>query len=98
MTPVPISRTGNNALDFHLAFYLGYVAAKNPKGRLVLIANDKGHDPMIVHAKTSGFTAKRSGVIQILVDQVMHTAMPVPLSKNWQVVAASRCHTKSGSG
>lgn len=30
--PVPISKSGNNALAFHLVFYVGYVAAKNPKG------------------------------------------------------------------
>lgn len=34
VTTVPISRTGKNALDFHLSFYLGYVAAKHPTGRL----------------------------------------------------------------
>ena len=59
--PVPISKTGKNALDFHLSFYLGYVAAKNPDGRLMVIANDKGYDPMIVHAKSLGFTAQSIG-------------------------------------
>lgn len=58
---VPISRTGKNALDFHLSFYLGYVAAKHPTGRLTVIANDKGYDPMIVHAKALGFTTQRIG-------------------------------------
>lgn len=61
VTPVPISKTGKNALDFHLSFYLGYVAAKNPDGRLIVIANDKGYDPMIVHAKSLGFTTQRVG-------------------------------------
>lgn len=27
---VPIARPGKNSLDFHLSFYLGYIAAKNP--------------------------------------------------------------------
>jgi hypothetical protein len=61
VTAVPISRTGKNALDFHLSFYLGYVAAKHPTGRLTVIANDKGYDPMIVHAKALGFTTQRIG-------------------------------------
>jgi hypothetical protein len=61
VTPVPISKTGKNALDFHLSFYLGYVAAKNPNGRLMVIANDKGYDPMIVHAKELGFETQRIG-------------------------------------
>jgi len=61
VTAVPISRTGKNALDFHLSFYLGYVAAKHPTGRLAVIANDKGYDPMIVHAKALGFMTRRIG-------------------------------------
>jgi hypothetical protein len=30
VTPVRIARTGKNALDFHLAFYMGHIAAKHP--------------------------------------------------------------------
>ena len=29
MTTVPISKTGKNALDFHLSFYMGYIASRN---------------------------------------------------------------------
>ncbi|NJK46480.1 MAG: GAF domain-containing protein [Pleurocapsa sp. SU_196_0] len=52
---VPISRPGKNSLDFHLSFYLGYLAAKNPGARLVVMAIDGGYAPMIEHAvKTLG--------------------------------------------
>lgn len=60
-TLVPITRTGNNALDFHLSFYLGYVAARHPDARLVVIANDKGYEPMIEHAVSLGFAVRREG-------------------------------------
>lgn len=60
-TLVPITRTGNNALDFHLSFYLGYVAAKHPDARLVVVANDKGYEPMIEHAVSLGFEVRREG-------------------------------------
>jgi hypothetical protein len=60
-TLVPITRTGNNALDFHLSFYLGYVAAKHPEARLVVVANDKGYEPMIEHAVSLGFEVRREG-------------------------------------
>lgn len=53
---VPIARPGKNSLDFHLSFYLGYIAAKNPGARLVVVAIDGGYAPMIEHAvKTLGF-------------------------------------------
>ncbi|MFM9428016.1 hypothetical protein RCH10_004478 [Variovorax sp. GrIS 2.14] len=60
-TLVPITRRVPNALDFHLSFYLGYVAAKHPEAHLVVIANDTGYQPMIDHAITLGFKVRRTG-------------------------------------
>lgn len=60
---VPIARPGKNSLDFHLSFYLGYIAAKNPGARLVVVAIDGGYAPMIEHAvKTLGFDVDRVSV------------------------------------
>lgn len=68
VTLVPISKSGRNSLDFHLTFYLGYVAAKHPEARLVVVANDQGYDPMIIHAESLGFTVLRVGFIAEKVD------------------------------
>ena len=43
VTLVPRSGQGPNALDFHLSFYLGYVAAKHPDAELVVVANDQAN-------------------------------------------------------
>lgn len=61
LTPVPRSGAGPNALDFHLSFYLGYVAARHPNAHMVVVANDKGYDPMLAHARLLGFSATRVG-------------------------------------
>lgn len=53
-TPVPLSRPGKNSLDFHLAFYVGYIAAKYPHARQVVLAIDRGYEPMVEHANTLG--------------------------------------------
>lgn len=58
---VPRSGQGPNALDFHVAFYLGYVAAKHPDAELVVVANDRGYDPMLAHARMLKFRARRVG-------------------------------------
>jgi NTP pyrophosphatase (non-canonical NTP hydrolase) len=58
-TAVPISRPGKNALDFHLSFYLGYIASRNPGAPIVVVANDKGYEPMIEHARGMGFAVQR---------------------------------------
>ena len=61
VTEVRIARTGKNALDFHLSFYVGYLAAKDPESHLVVVSNDKGYGPMLDHAKELGFVASQSG-------------------------------------
>lgn len=58
-TAVPISKTGKNALDFHLSFYMGYIASRNPESAMVVVANDKGYEPMLEHAKAMGFVVRR---------------------------------------
>ena len=60
-TAVPIARTGKNALDFHLSFYMGYIAARQPAARFVVMSNDKGYGPMLDHALTLGFAARQVG-------------------------------------
>jgi len=60
-TPIRIARTGKNALDFHLSFYIGYIASRQPEARFVVVSNDKGYEPMLDHAKALGFAASRVG-------------------------------------
>ncbi len=60
-TRVPIARAGKNALDFHLAFYMGYIASRHPDARFVVLANDHGYGPMVDHAIDLGFAARQVG-------------------------------------
>ena len=61
MTPVLISKTGKNALDFHLSFYMGYIASRHQQAKFVVVANDKGYEPMLEHAKGLGFAVRQQG-------------------------------------
>lgn len=61
VTPVQIARTGKNALDFHLSFYMGYIASRHPDARFVVVSNDKGYAPMLEHATHLGFSARQVG-------------------------------------
>jgi NTP pyrophosphatase (non-canonical NTP hydrolase) len=60
-TAVPISKTGKNALDFHLSFYMGYLASRNQASAMVVVANDKGYEPMLEHARSLGFAVRQQG-------------------------------------
>ena len=64
MTAVPISKTGKNALDFHLSFYMGYIASRNQEASIVVVANDTGYQPMLEHAKAMGFAVRQHGHVR----------------------------------
>ena len=61
VTRVPRTGTGKNALDFQLAYYAGYLSARQPTGKVVVVSNDRGYDPMLEHARQLGFDARRYG-------------------------------------
>jgi NTP pyrophosphatase (non-canonical NTP hydrolase) len=61
VTAVPISKPGKNALDFHLSFYMGYIASRNQASTIVVVANDKGYEPMLDHARAMGFAVRQQG-------------------------------------
>ena len=48
---IKISGNGQNALDFHVAYYVGELAAKDPDAHFHIISKDKGFDPLITHLK-----------------------------------------------
>lgn len=61
LTLVPISRSGKNALDFLLSYYVGYISSRNPNACFVVISNDQGYGPMLDHAKELGFATSQLG-------------------------------------
>jgi hypothetical protein len=83
ITLVARSAEGPNSLDFHLTFYLGYVAAKHPEARMVVVSNDKDYDPMIAHARILGFTVERVGrtVVPSKSAKPAAAKKPVPAAK-----------------
>lgn len=46
---VQISGSGSNAVDFHIAFYIGRMAASHPDARFTIVSKDTGFDPLIKH-------------------------------------------------
>ncbi len=60
---VRISGSGPNALDFHIAFYLGRLAAEFPAARFSIISGDTGFDPLIKHLANQNITCERLGKI-----------------------------------
>lgn len=57
---IKISGNGPNALDFHIAYYIGQLAAADKDGFFHIISKDTGFDPLIAHLKTKKIYACRS--------------------------------------
>ena len=57
---IKIAGSGPNALDFHIAFYIGQLAAADPSAYFHIISKDKGFDPLIQHLKVKKILAARS--------------------------------------
>jgi hypothetical protein len=57
---VKISGNGSNALDFHIALYIGQLAAADPTAFFHIISKDTGFDPLIQHLKDKKVFAARS--------------------------------------
>jgi hypothetical protein len=56
---VQISGHGPNALDFHIAYYIGKLSSANPDGYFHIVSNDKGFDPWR-HVVVGHYTLKAS--------------------------------------
>lgn len=56
---IKIAGTGPNALDFHIAFYIGQLALQEGNPYFHIISKDTGFDPLIQHLKSKKILAAR---------------------------------------
>lgn len=56
---IKISGSGSNALDFHIAYYIGSKSAEDPLACFHIVSKDAGFDPLIQHLKTKKILAHR---------------------------------------
>jgi PIN domain-containing protein len=50
---IKIDGNGPNALDFHIAYYIGKISAENKNTFFHIISKDTGFDPLIKHLKSN---------------------------------------------
>ena len=56
---IQIVGSGKDALDFHIAYYIGRLAAEHPKSSFTIVSRDTGFDPLIKHLAKLGIACKR---------------------------------------
>lgn len=57
---IKISGNGSNALDFHIAYYIGILSTEDPTAYFHIISKDTGFDPLIQHLKSKKIFISRS--------------------------------------
>lgn len=58
-----LETAGNNALDFHIAYYIGALSAAEPTAFFHVISKDSGFDPLLKYLKGKKIFALRSTCI-----------------------------------
>lgn len=63
---IQMDGAGHNALDFHIAYYLGRLAVEHPKAHFHIISKDAGFDPLVGHLRTQNVVCSRHPSIAAL--------------------------------
>lgn len=74
---IQVVGNGKDALDFHIAYYIGKLAAENPGASFSIISKDTGFDPLVKHLKLKHIECKRSATIADI-PHVKLATMPKP--------------------
>jgi hypothetical protein len=61
---IDIEGQGKNALDFHIAYYLGEYLTQSAKTPCVILSKDRGFDPLIKHLGLRGFIVRRANTLR----------------------------------
>ncbi len=90
---IQIDGNGSNALDFHIAYYIGRLAIENPGASFHIISKDTGFDPLIQHLKAQKIICQRfNSIADIFPDKA---AKPVSILEKVDTVIDNLTKRKS---
>jgi hypothetical protein len=77
---VRIARSGPNAVDMHIAYYIGRLHEKEPHASMYVISRDTDFDPLVEYLQEKGGTCRRVRSIAELIKLVPRPTAPAPKS------------------
>jgi hypothetical protein len=84
---IKISGNGPNALDFHIAYYIGQLAERDTSAHFWIVSKDSGFDPLIAHLTANKVSATRIKDISDL--QGQKSGKPPLLGDRIEIVLAN---------
>lgn len=90
---VVLETAGSNALDFHIAYYIGVLSSEDPAAFFHIISKDSGFDPLMKHLKGKKIFAQRSTCIAEI--PYFKPALPVTPEAQIEVAVADLIRRKA---
>lgn len=80
-----IEGQGRNALDFHIAFYLGEYLSADASAEAIILSKDTGFDPLVKHLRRRRFNVRRVSSIPeaLRSPAIAEKSPPVELVVKW---------------
>ena len=75
---IRITGNGKNALDFHIAYYIGQLSAGNPDAHFHIVSKDTGFDPLLEHLGKKKISASRVASISVIPGAKVATPKSAP--------------------
>lgn len=90
---VPLETVGNNAVDFHIAYYIGVLSSEDPTAYFHIISKDSGFDPLIKYLRGRKIFAQRSTCIADI--PYFKPGLPASLEAQVEVVVSDLIRRKA---
>jgi hypothetical protein len=87
---IQIQGSGPDAVDFHIAFYIGRLAASHPGASFTIVSKDRGFDPLVKHLGTLGIACRRVPEIPDTAAGAVATPATVKPAKQAQAKKAAK--------
>jgi hypothetical protein len=100
---IQVETAGKNALDFHIAYYIGVLSAQDPSASFHILSKDAGFDSLVKHLNAKGIATSRSAsVASVLPPAPLPPSSVPPLDEQVRIAVkdlirrgASRPRTKT---
>ena len=92
---VKIARSGPNAVDMHIAYFIGRLIEKEPNAFIYIVSRDTDFDPLVEYLQASGVACKRAKTIAEIARSIPKPKAPAqaPKSTRSTVPPPRRAHS-----
>lgn len=77
---IQLQKTGKNALDFYLSYYLGHITAIDPDAQIGILSRDSGYDILVEHVLENQYA---QSIVRLAdIDEVQYKKIPTAPSSS----------------